>query len=136
MSVSELSDVQVGGTVTTNAGETFSFWYSVNLFTCALLHNLVFKEDVITFKAFSMEVLPYIAALGYRSPTEEIIIGYTLKQATIGLSIAYTIPSDDYVRPESFLVSKGVYMYVVAKNNIRRIAFLDDAVVFFPIENI
>ena len=134
--VDELSAVQVGGTVTTNAGETLSFWYSMNPFTCALLHNLVFKEDIITFKAFTGKVVPWIAALGYLSPTEELMIGYSLNMMTIGLNIAYTIPSGDYVRPDSLLVSKDNFMYIVAQSNIRRIAYDGYDVVSFPIENI
>ena len=65
--------------MTRASGVQFSFWYSVNPFTCAIAHHLVFEEnEVITFKAFNENVADNQAAIGYRSPTEELMLTYSL----------------------------------------------------------
>ena len=118
--------LQVAGQITkTDTGNTVSFWYAINPFTCGLLHNIIFEDDELVFKALTSDTLPFVGAVGYISPTEEFIIGYKLGEDFLPANVLITIPSHDYIRPGGLFVYErqpffnDPSMWIVAQNSIR-----------------
>ena len=120
----------------------FSFWYTVNPYTCGLIMNFVFPGQEFRFKALQAEMVPYMAAVAYKSTTEELVLLSEISSTSapfLALEMVLSIDEDDYIRPQGLLV-RGAYdedskVWIVAKNSIRMLKIKEKEVIKIPMPN-
>ena len=63
---------------------------------------MVFKEEVLTFRALSQDINQILSAVAYRTPgptsTEELFIGYDVVENTISIKLSLMVSNDDQIR--------------------------------------
>ena len=125
--------------MTDNNGNQFSFWYLLDPFTCAIMNSFIFKDEVLTFKGFSL-TKELQSAVAYRTPgvttTDELLLGYNITSETMTMKVSMTVQNDDHVRPNGLLYHQTNHAFIIAKNNIRRLNIQTLELTVFPLQSI